>query len=132
MVTLGLTPLTLALFQQTSLIAPIANAVAIPVVTLGVVPLALTGIVDSVRRSFFQLAHFALAPLMRFLDMLAALPDATWQQHAPPPWTVVGGMRGRGVAARAARRSRTRAGASSGSCRCSSCGPRRCRRARFG
>src|SRR5207342_2539258 len=43
-VTLGLAPLTLALFQQASLIAPIANAVAIPVVTLGVVPLALTGI----------------------------------------------------------------------------------------
>ena len=40
----GSTPLTLALFQQVSLIAPVANAVAIPVVTLGVVPLALTGI----------------------------------------------------------------------------------------
>jgi len=92
-VTLGLTPLTLALFQQTSLIAPIANAVAIPVVTLAVVPLALTGIAIPFD-AFFQLAHVVLAPLMRFLEMLAALPDATWQQHAPPPWTVAAGCVG--------------------------------------
>ena len=92
-VTLGLTPLTLALFQQTSLIAPIANAIAIPVVTLGIVPLALTGIAIPFD-ALFQLAHLVLASLMRFLEMLAALPDATWQQHAPPPWTVVAGCAG--------------------------------------
>jgi competence protein ComEC len=92
-VTLGLTPLTLALFQQTSLIAPIANAVAIPAVTLVIVPLALTGIAIPFD-AFFQLAHVVLAPLMRLLEVLAALPDATWQQHAPPPWTVVAGCAG--------------------------------------
>jgi competence protein ComEC len=92
-VTLGLTPLTLALFQQTSLIAPVANAVAIPVVTLAIVPLALTGILIPVD-AFFQLAHFVLAPLMHFLEALAALPDATWQQHAPPLWTVIAGCAG--------------------------------------
>ena len=108
-VTLGLTPLTLALFQQTSLIAPIANAVAIPVVTLGVVPLALTGIAIPFD-ALFQLAHLLLASLMRFLEMLAALPDATWQQHAPPTVDGRGGVRGHGVAARAARRSGTRVG----------------------
>jgi competence protein ComEC len=90
---LGLTPLTLALFQRASLIAPLANAVAIPVVTLGVVPLALTGIAIPVD-ALFQIAHFVLSPLMRFLEILAALPDATWQQHAPPPWTVVAGCAG--------------------------------------
>src|SRR6185295_4108745 len=92
-ITLGLTPLTLALFQQTSLIAPIANAVAIPAVTLVIVPLALTGIAIPFD-AFFQLAHVVLAPLMRLLEVLAALPDATWQQHAPPPWTVVAGCAG--------------------------------------
>lgn len=92
-VTLGLAPMTLALFQQASLIAPVANALAIPVVTLGVVPLALLGIalpVDLV----FQAAHVVLALLMRFLEALAALPDATWQQHAPLPWTVAAGIAG--------------------------------------
>ena len=67
-VTLGLAPLTLALFQQASLIAPVANAVAIPVVTLGVVPLALLGIVVPVD-ALFQAAHAVLALLMRFLEI---------------------------------------------------------------
>jgi competence protein ComEC len=92
-VTLGLAPLTLALFQQASLIAPVANAVAIPVVTLGVVPLALLGIVVPFD-ILFQAAHAMLAWLMRFLEALAALPDATWQQHAPLPWTVAAGVAG--------------------------------------
>ena len=87
-VTVGLAPLTLALFQQMSLIAPIANAVAIPVVTLGVVPFALAGIVLPFDVCFAA-AHAVLAPLMRFLEALAALPDATWQQHAPPAWALV-------------------------------------------
>jgi len=92
-VTLGLAPLTLALFQQASLIAPIANAVAIPVVTLGVVPLALLGIVVP-GSTLFDGAHALLALLMRFLESLAALPDATWEQHAPLPWTVAAGIAG--------------------------------------
>ena len=92
-VTLGLTPLTLALFAQMSLIAPIANAVAIPAVTLVVVPLTLTGIIVPLP-VFFDLAHAALTPLMHFLEALAAFPDAAWQQHAPPWWTVVAGCVG--------------------------------------
>jgi len=89
----GLAPLTLALFQQASLIAPIANAVAIPVVTLGIVPLALLGIGVPVTTPFDG-AHALLALLMHFLESLAALPDATWQQHAPLPWTVAAGIAG--------------------------------------
>ena len=92
-VTVGLAPLTLALFGQMSLIAPLANAVAIPAVTLVVVPLALTGIFVPLDL-FFELAHAVLAPLMRLLEGLSALPDAAWQQHAPPLWTVVAGCMG--------------------------------------
>jgi competence protein ComEC len=92
-VTVGLVPLTLALFLQASLISPLANAVAIPVVTLGVVPLALLGIVVPVD-ALFRAAHAVLALLMRFLEALAALPDATWQQHAPLPWAVAAGVAG--------------------------------------
>jgi competence protein ComEC len=55
--------------------------------------LALTGI--ALPLDFpFQAAHAALALLMRFLEALATLPDATWQQHAPPAWTVVSGIAG--------------------------------------
>lgn len=92
-VTVGLAPLTIALFAQMSLIAPLANAIAIPAVTLVIVPLALTGIFVPLD-VFFELAHAALVPLMRFLEILAAMPDAAWQQHAPPGWTVVAGCLG--------------------------------------
>ena len=44
-VTVGLAPLLLALFGQVSLASPIANAVAIPLVSLVVTPLALAGAV---------------------------------------------------------------------------------------
>lgn len=92
-VTLGLTPLTLMLFAQMSLIAPVANAVAIPVVTIAVVPLALLGIFVPVDLLFVG-AHAVLAPLMQGMEWLAQLPDAAWQQHAPPPWAVVAGLVG--------------------------------------
>ena len=75
--------------------------------TLGVVPFALAGIVVPFDFCFVA-AHAVLAPLMRVLERLAALPDATWQQHAPPTWTVavaVGGtlwlLAPRGVPGRA-------------------------------
>lgn len=42
-IALGLAPVTLVLFQQLSLIAPVVNLVAVPVAGLLVVPLALTG-----------------------------------------------------------------------------------------
>jgi competence protein ComEC len=92
-VTVGLAPLTIALFAQMSLIAPVANAIAIPAVTLVIVPLALTGIFVPLDL-FFELAPAALVPLMEFLALLAALPDAAWQQHAPPLWTVIAGCVG--------------------------------------
>ena len=42
-VTLGLVPLTMLLFAQVSLVSPFANALAIPLVSLVVTPLALAG-----------------------------------------------------------------------------------------
>ncbi len=87
-VTVGLAPGTLALFQQLSLVAPLANAIAIPVVTFAVVPLALLAIVVPVDALPIA-AHAVLEPLMRYLEWLAQAPHAAWQQHAPRPWTVV-------------------------------------------
>ena len=42
-VTLGLIPALLLLFQQVSIVSPLANAFAIPVISLVVVPLTLAG-----------------------------------------------------------------------------------------
>ena len=44
-VTLGLVPLTMLLFNQISLVSPLANAVAIPLVSLVITPFALIGCV---------------------------------------------------------------------------------------
>lgn len=86
-ITLGMIPLLLALFQQFSLVSPVANAVAIPLVSLLVTPLALLGSLPGFAWTL-DLAHALLVPLMGFLHWLAELPGALWQQHAPPPWAV--------------------------------------------
>ena len=86
-VTIGLVPMTLAVFQQVSVIAPVANAIAIPVVTFAVVPLALTAIVLPVDL-LWRAAHAVFAWLMWPLEALTALPGTTWQQHAPAAWTI--------------------------------------------
>jgi len=86
-VTIGLVPGTLAIFQQVSVVSALANAIAIPVVTLGVVPLALLGIVVPLDLPWI-VAHAILTVLMRYLEWLAALPLAAWSSHAPRAWTV--------------------------------------------
>lgn len=86
-VTVGLAPLMLVLFQQVSLVSPLANAAAIPLVSLVVTPLALVGAVLPFDWPL-ALAHALLEALMAMLAWLAALPLALWQQHAPVPWTV--------------------------------------------
>jgi competence protein ComEC len=86
-VTLGLAPALLVLFQQVSIVSPIANAVAIPVISLIVVPLTLIGV--AVPFDFvLHLAHWVMRGCMAVLEWMSAMPDAVWQQHAPPHWTV--------------------------------------------
>jgi competence protein ComEC len=86
-VTVGLVPLLLAIFQQVSLVSPIANAVAIPVVSLVVTPLVLAGAALPVAWPL-EIAHAILEALMWTLGWLAGLSVAVWQQHAPPVWTL--------------------------------------------
>jgi competence protein ComEC len=108
-VTLGLVPLMLMLFQQVSLVSPLANAVAIPVVTFIVVPLTLASIVLP-WDALLIAAHAVFGWLAAFLEYLSALPSAVWQQHSPPAWAVAAGALGvlwllapRGVPGRALR-----------------------------
>ncbi len=92
-VTLALIPFLLALFQQVSLVSPVANAIAIPLVSLIVVPLALAASVlplDWIAHT----AHLIMAFCMLLLQALSELPDAVWQQHAPPVWAVPIGIAG--------------------------------------
>jgi len=87
-VTLGMLPALLALFQQFSLVSPLANALAIPLVSFVITPLALAGALPWFD-PLLSLAHLVTAWLMAFIEWLGALPLAMWQQAAPPPWAVL-------------------------------------------
>lgn len=91
-VTLAMIPLLLALFQQFSLISPVANAVAIPVVSLVVTPLVLAYLVLPFPPLLF-LADGLLRGLIAGLAWLAELPLAVWQQGLPPmPLVLAAGL----------------------------------------
>ena len=91
-VTLGLMPITLLFFQQVSLVSPIANLIAIPLVSLLIVPLALVGsllLLLSVELASFVLmgAGYLLSGLMACLSFLSELPLSTYQAVIPDMWT---------------------------------------------
>ncbi|WP_035382974.1 DNA internalization-related competence protein ComEC/Rec2 [Ferriphaselus sp. R-1] len=90
---IGLIPALLALFQQVSLVSPLANACAIPLVSLIVVPLTLAGAVLPFDGPLWA-AHRVMATLGEALSRLAELPAAIWIQHAPPHWAVILGLAG--------------------------------------
>jgi competence protein ComEC len=110
----GMLPLLLVFFQQASLIAPLANIIAVPLVGLLVVPLALFAVVLFI---IFEPAGIALleisATLIQLcwpaLQWLASLPHAIWIQHQPAGWTLLPAIIGlalllmpRGIPGRAA------------------------------
>lgn len=85
-VTVGSIPLLLLFFQQFSLVSPLANAVAIPVISFVVTPLALIYAVLP-WPPLLHLDHWLLAWLMKLLEALAAWP--VWQQPAPDLWSTL-------------------------------------------
>jgi competence protein ComEC len=92
-VTVAMLPMLVALFQQVSLVSPLANAFAIPLVSLGVVPLTLAGAFLPFP-ALLDAAHALLQAVMWALERLAAWPPAVLESHAPEPWTVACAMAG--------------------------------------
>ena len=90
-VTVALTPLTLLLFGQVSVVGLLANALAIPWVTLVITPLAMAGVVLAPS---WELAAWAMRALEIYLHWLAALPFATVSMPAPPLWAGAAGVFG--------------------------------------
>ncbi len=81
-VSLGLIPLVGAFFGRISLIGPVANLLAVPVVGWLVVPFALLGIMATLLHPgwgdvFFRAAAWGLRHLFIALDWLAHVPHAT-------------------------------------------------------
>lgn len=76
----ALVPITLAFFGKLSLVAPLANFLAIPVVSLCIVPLALLGllsdVIEPIQNLCWQLAIYAVNGLNGYLGVLANMPYA--------------------------------------------------------
>lgn len=85
-VSVGSLPLLLYFFQQFSLVSPLANALAIPLVSFVITPLALVFAVLP-WPPLLIIDHWLLAQLMRLLEALAGWP--LWQQPAPPLWAIL-------------------------------------------
>ena len=88
---LGLAPLSLVFFQQVSLVGFVANLVAIPLVTLAIVPLSLLGIA---LPPLWALAAALVQALVALLQWLAGWPLASWTVAAAPAWGVAAGLAG--------------------------------------
>lgn len=85
-VTLGLVPLSMLLFAQVSVVSPLANAVAIPLVSLVVAPLSLVGSVLPMPLAIpvLGLAHLIVQVLAVCLQWFSGLPFAVWSAPTPP------------------------------------------------
>jgi len=87
----GLAPLSLVFFQQLSLSGFVANLLAIPLVTLAIVPLALLGILVP---PLWALASTMVQALVAALQLLAASPLGVWTSAAAPAWGMAVGLLG--------------------------------------
>jgi competence protein ComEC len=90
-ISLALAPLTMLLFQQVSLVGPIANAVAIPVVTFLVTPLAMGGSLLAALGWDAPLiwGHWVFEQLQAFMVWLSERSWASLRWHSPPTWAVL-------------------------------------------
>ena len=90
----GMAPLLLALFHRVSLVAPLANLVAVPVIGMVVVPVALLGLMlyfiglEAAATLAFQCALWIIEWLWVLLEWLSANDWSVWQQPSPPLWSL--------------------------------------------
>lgn len=96
---IGLSPLLIMFFQQVSLISPLANWLAVPVIGLAVVSLALLALVigygfEPASIGLFQWLDRILQALYWLLENMAAWPIATVSVPEPPWYAVVLAMLG--------------------------------------
>lgn len=87
-ITVATVPALLGLFQSFSLVSPLANAFAIPLVSFAITPVTLLAIVLPAR-PLLKLAHLLTEWMMHGLEWLASLPHAMWQQAAAPGELVI-------------------------------------------
>jgi competence protein ComEC len=91
---IGLAPLLLFFFQQVSLISPLANFIAVPVISVLVVPLALIAVllmfaVPVIAHGLFIAVNMVLQGLWWLLLVLEELPLASINQAQPSTWALL-------------------------------------------
>jgi len=89
LIALGMLPLSILLFQQGSLISPLANMVVIPLIGFIIVPLSLMGSLISIISSdlsiwLFTFVNDLLALIWQLLEWLSELPLNNWQRSSVP------------------------------------------------
>jgi len=87
-ITVGLAPAALFLFAQVSVSGPLANALAIPLVSAVITPLALAAAALPAD-ALLHVAQWLVQWLLAYLEWCASLPAALWQQHVPPLWATL-------------------------------------------
>ncbi|MDD1644236.1 MAG: DNA internalization-related competence protein ComEC/Rec2, partial [Methylococcaceae bacterium] len=90
----GLSPLLLFFFQQVSLCSPLANFIAVPVISLLAVPLSLLAVIvmfgsPLLASKLFFAVDYILQGLWWLLAYLAELPLATISHALPSVWALV-------------------------------------------
>jgi competence protein ComEC len=95
-VTLGLVPITMLLFGQVSVVSPLANAVAIPLISLVVTPLALVGsmLPQMLAVPLLVSAHALVEGLALCLQWFSGMRYAVWSAPVPPFWLFCWAMLG--------------------------------------
>jgi len=95
-VTFGLLPLTLLLFQQTSVVSAAANGLAIPVVSFVTTPLALIGsaLPDALAQPVLALSEASFRWLVVWLEWVARPSWSVWIAPVAPAWAVLLGIGG--------------------------------------
>ena len=90
----GMMPVLLVAFHKVSLVAPVANLIAVPLIGMVVVPLSLVALLTYVTGlwaltpGLLELGNLLLDLVWQYLVWLASLPVAVWQQGQPPWWTI--------------------------------------------
>jgi competence protein ComEC len=99
LIALGMLPLSVMLFQQGSLISPVANMIAIPLVGLIIVPLALFASLMSLFSTglslqLFNLISELLSLVWVILEYLASVPYGSWNHSSVPLLQLLLGLSG--------------------------------------
>jgi competence protein ComEC len=96
---LGLLPLGIWFFGQSSLVGPLANLVAVPWICLLVLPLTVVAsllslLAPAIGTPLLHLAGWAMSGLWWVLEKMAAWPGALWYFPEPSAWTLALAMLG--------------------------------------